>query len=150
MVGAYLGYCVQLWAPQHRRDMDVLESVQPRVRKVLKEKHPPVCREGLGALWFFSSEEKAQGHLINGQIAVGRVQRRQNLAFFAAWCQNQSHWAQNETGEFCSEHQETLFGSEGGCTPAGVGQRGVASTESQPDLRASLGQHQVPSEGIRA
>lgn len=90
--------------------MDILESVQLRARKVFKEKHHPVCRKWLGALWFFSSEEKTQGQLISGQIAVGRVQRRQNLAAFAARTGATGH---KMKWEFSAEHREPLFCSEG-------------------------------------
>ena len=33
LVRPHLGCCVQLWSPQHRRDMDLLERVQRRPQK---------------------------------------------------------------------------------------------------------------------
>jgi len=35
LVRHYLESCVQLWSPQHRKDMDLLEWVQRRVTKMI-------------------------------------------------------------------------------------------------------------------
>ena len=52
--------CVQFWAPQHKRDMELLERVQQRATKMMKG---PEHLTGAGNVQ--PGEEKAQGDLIS-------------------------------------------------------------------------------------
>ncbi|KAK4822096.1 hypothetical protein QYF61_009796 [Mycteria americana] len=76
----------QFWAPQYTKDMDILDRVQQTATKMIKGLEHLSCEERLREMGQLSLE-KRRGNLING--------KRQ--------------WAQTETQDFPSEHQETLL-----------------------------------------
>ena len=58
LVRCHLKYCIQMWSPQHRRDVDLLESVQRRATKMIQGmKHLP-CKVRLRELKMFSLEKR--------------------------------------------------------------------------------------------
>ena len=86
----HLESCVQLWSPQHRKDMDVLEQVQRRVTKLIRGMEHLFYEERLIELGFSLEQRRLQGVLTAGCLYLKGACQKDGEGLFTRSCSDRT------------------------------------------------------------
>ncbi|PKU32479.1 hypothetical protein llap_17218 [Limosa lapponica baueri] len=111
LVRLHLEHCVQLWSPQHRKDMDLLEQVQQRATKMLRGLEHLYFEDRLRVGVVQPGEEKVLGRPYSSLLVAEGGYRRAGEGLLVRECSNRmrehdTDMKQDCTSQFASQGPE--------------------------------------------